>query len=221
MKIIGNRLGVVAPAPVRRKRLGGPLPPWHDDVPPDTIDIELLPRINRYERGPLRFRQLGNTQRKLAERLAIFRDALDEIEPGLAHSEEEMMEGLKEVMEGRRHMMTERQLRMFDLRNAVAESLAEDTKEAKGLEDTREIVNMIDADDEPADEEVSHLSSVLDDEIASEVRNHDSSIAADTKRSTSEAVAESSTHNEEQDDALIEGVPTQWLIDRLSAAGAR
>ena len=221
MKITGNRLGVVAPAPVRRKRLGGPLPPWRDDVPPDTIDIELLPRINRYERGPLRFRQLGNTQRKLSERLAIFRDALDEIEPGLAYSEAEMMEGLKEVMEGRRHMMTERQLRMFDLRNAVAESLAEDAEETKTLEDVETIIEPNDADEESADEEVSRLSSILDDEIASEIRAHDSPIDDDAQGSISEALAETSSHDEEQNDDLIEGAPTQWLIDRLSAAGAR
>ena len=86
-------MGVIAPPRVRRKRLGGPLPPWHDEVPPDTIDIELLPRINRYQRGSLRFHHFGNTQRKLSERLAVFRDAMDKIEPGLAHSEAEMMDG--------------------------------------------------------------------------------------------------------------------------------
>ena len=201
MKITGNRLGVIAPPRVRRKRLGGPFPPWHDEVPPDTIDIELLPRINRYERGSLRFHQFGSTQRKLSERLAVFRDAMDKIEPGLAHSEAEMMDGLKEVMVGRRHMMTERQLRTFDLRAAIADSLDDES-----------------VDDESAsgEEEVSeNLSSILDDEIQGEgrARTSDIDVSEDQDQTTT------GSQGREEDQEVLEGAPTQWLIDRLNAAG--
>ena len=213
MKITGNRLGVIAPSPVRRKRLGGPLPPWHDEVPPDTIDIELLPRFNRYERGPLRFHHFGSTQRKLSERVALFRDAMDELEPGLAHSHADMMDGLKEVMEGRRHMMTERQLRAFDLRAAIADSLADDQMIEEQVE-TEDVENE-DIHDDEAD---ASLSSILDDEIEGESvgRSGSTELRVASKDKTVTTVAQDNKEPEE----LIEGAPTQWLLDRLSAAGA-
>ena len=202
MKITGNRLSVIAPSRVRRKRLGGPLPPWHDEVPPDTIDIELLPRINRYERGPLRFHQFGSTQRKLSERLAVFRDAMDKIEPGLAHSEAEMMDGLKEVMVGRRHMMTERQLRTFDLRTAIADSLDDDSVDDESVGGEKEVSES--------------LNSILDDEIEGESRRR----ASDIDVSEDQGQSTTASQSREEDQEILEGAPTQWLIDRLSAAGA-
>ena len=105
MKINGNQLGVVAPTRVRRKRVGGVFPPWYAEVPPDTVDIALQPRINRYQRGSLKFHNFGNTQRKLSERLALFREAMGEIEPGLAPTRDELMEGLQEVMRTRHELL--------------------------------------------------------------------------------------------------------------------
>ena len=105
MKINGNHLGVAAPTRVRRKRVGGVFPPWYAEVPPDTVDIALKPRINRYQRGSLKFHNFGNTQRKLSERLALFREAMGEIEPGLAPTRDELMEGLQEVMRTRHELL--------------------------------------------------------------------------------------------------------------------
>ena len=85
---INNGLGVFAPTRVRRRKGTSRRPPWYVEVPPDTVDIALLPRINRYERGGLRFRRFGSTQQKFNDRLALFRDAMGEIEPGIGFTEE-------------------------------------------------------------------------------------------------------------------------------------
>ena len=111
---INNSLGVLAPSVVRRKK--GPVrrPPWYVEVPPDTVDIALLPRINRYERGGLKFHRFGSTQQKIADRLAIFREAMGEMEPGLGYTEEEMRSGLEEVMRERMLMIEEAEQRFSE-----------------------------------------------------------------------------------------------------------
>lgn len=126
---INHSLGVFAPSIVRRRKGITRRPPWYVEVPPDTVDIALLPRINRYERGGLRFHTFGSTQQKIADRLALFRDAMGEIEPGIAFTEEEMRTGLEEVMRERMFMIEESEKRSIqrygdvkDRSNVVEES---------------------------------------------------------------------------------------------------
>jgi hypothetical protein len=132
---------------------------------------------------------------------------MDKIEPGLAHSEAEMMDGLKEVMVGRRHMMTERQLRRFDLRAAIADSLDDESVDDESV--SGESVS--------GEEEVSEsLGSILDDEIQGEGRAR----ASDIDVSEDQAQSTTASQSGEEDQEILEGTPTQWLIDRLNAAGA-
>ena len=102
---INSAYGVIAPNRVRRKRRSPQLPPWYVEVPPDTVDVALLPRVNRYQRGSLKFHQLGSTQRKSAERLEMFRETMGIVDPKLSHTQEEMLEGLKDIMTERARLL--------------------------------------------------------------------------------------------------------------------
>mgnify|MGYP004263800223 CR=1 FL=1 len=135
---INNNLGVFAPQTVRRRKGLVRRPPWYVEVPPDTVDIALLPRINRYERGGLRFHRFGSTQQKIADRLALFREAMGEIEPGLGYSEEEMRSGLEDVMRERMLMLEEaeqRSIQHHDQSKEISTSVEGESIKAVNLRD--------------------------------------------------------------------------------------
>ena len=135
---VSNNLGVFAPQTVRRRKGSVRRPPWYVEVPPDTIDIALLPRINRYERGGLRFHRFGSTQQKIADRLALFREAMGEIEPGLGYTEEEMRSGLEEVMRERMLMLEEaeqRSIQRYDQAKDASRSEGKETFKVVDIQD--------------------------------------------------------------------------------------
>lgn len=200
MKITGNSLGVFAPSRVRRKRIGGQLPPWYAEVPPDTIDIALLPRINRYERGPLRFHHFGSTQQKFAERLAIFRDSMGEIEPGIAHDREEMIEELQEIMRAR-------QERLRESRDRSAE-LIEPTQTAQQADLSSETFSSA-----PTDAQVTSPASAVDQAL--------NPGSPDQERAHAESEAALDSPSAAPQEEEFQGAPTQWLINRLKALESR
>lgn len=187
MKISGNNLGILNISALRRKRSGGKRPPWYVEVPPDTVDIALLPRINRYERGPLKFHVFGSTQQKIAERLALFRDVMDELPPGLAHSEDEMREGLEMVMRERLRIQEEQEVR------AASRFTSLSLTDQSALE-----VRANDQEAKVAAAPPQLGVEALEDALMSE----DVSGPEEKKNAIDEEFV---------------GTPTQWLIDRLNA----
>ena len=191
MKISGNNLGILNISALRRKRSGGRRPPWYIEVPPDTVDIALLPRINRYERGPLKFHVFGSTQQKIAERLALFREAMDELPPGLAHSEDEMREGLEMVMRERLRIQEEQAVRAAGRFSSLP------------LSDQSGPTEQVSGDDDQGADQEAVTPPQMGVEALEDALMEDSS-------------GESKHVSEDDDDSFV-GTPTQWLIDRLNA----
>ena len=166
---INNSLGVFAPSVVRRKK--GPVrrPPWYVEVPPDTVDIALLPRINRYERGGLKFHRFGSTQQKIADRLAIFREAMGEMEPGLGYTEEEMRSGLEEVMRERMLMIEEAEQRSMqrfgELSAAKKVEKRAEPSEAMTLVNLREDAALTEGINAPPSEEPKMTQEAVSDPL--------------------------------------------------------
>jgi hypothetical protein len=189
---INQSLGILGPSLIRRKGKNSKRPPWFVEVPPDTVDIALLPRINRYERGGIRFRSLGSTQQKLADRLSVFRDAMGELEPGLAHSESEMREGLEAVMYERLRLLEEAELKSQRLYGSESDQLNATTSSATSSNEA--LAHHIEA---------HHNTQDLDDNQVQVVdlngENQDLSALA----------------NEVEEP--MQGIPTDWLVRRLEA----
>ena len=199
MKVSGNSLGVFGISPAKRKRFGGRRPPWYIEVPPDTVDIALIPRINRYERGSLKFHILGSTQQKVSERLALFREAMDIVPPGLAHSEEEMRDGLEEVMRERAFLLEEHARKFAELHQDPSDSQNEDINSEDQIVDTTVALPSLESD---------------------EVKNSAPAVRyADLSEELEDIMGQEVEEKQTDDDASWEGVPTQWLIDRLNAQG--
>ena len=200
---INPGLGVLGPALVRRRSKSTKRPPWFVEVPPDTIDIALLPRINRYERGGLKFRSLGSTQQKLADRLAVFRDTMDEVTPGLAYSEKEMREGLEAVMLERLMLLEEAELKSQRIYGANPMINQEnDGKSVSTQAMNQELEDLTGADDESAIQTVDLNKKLLNEPKAGEI-SQTSQVGAGKSKSEVEPP--------------LQGIPTDWLVRRLES----
>ena len=135
---INQSLGVLAPAVVRRKKGVTKRPPWYAEVPPDTIDIALLPRINRYERGGLKFHRFGSTQQKLADRAAIFQEHIADHPSDLALSQAEMRRSLEHIMMERLKIIEEAEQRSFESFGSNKPKKAQSIKETQSMVETDE-----------------------------------------------------------------------------------
>lgn len=189
---INQSLGILGPSLIRRKGKNSKRPPWFVEVPPDTVDIALLPRINRYERGGLRFRSLGSTQQKLADRLAVFRDTMGEIEPGLVHSENEMREGLEAVMYERLRLLEEAELKSQRLYGS-------------------------DSDDSHS---ISSSSTSSSEAVAHNMEEHDSTQESDESQTQVVDLNDKSQSSDtliNEAEEPMQGIPTDWLVRRLEA----
>ena len=202
---INQGLGILGPALIRRKIKNTKRPPWFVEVPPDTVDIALLPRINRYERGGLKFRSLGSTQQKFADRLAVFRDTMGEVPPGLAHSETQMREGLEDVMYERLRLLEEAELqsqRKYGLEATDHKvKLAEDASSAKVMSEKQEALT-------ETNETVPVQNIDLNDKKLISNAKQESSVKVDHEKSASK---------ETESEPPLQGIPTDWLVRRLES----
>lgn len=197
-------LGVLGPALVRRRSKSTKRPPWFVEVPPDTIDIALLPRINRYERGGLKFRSLGSTQQKLADRLAVFRDTMGEVTPGIAYSEKEMREGLEAVMLERLMLLEEAELKSQRIygANPMIDQEENDGKSVSTQAMNQKLEDLIGAEDESAIQTVD-----LNQKLPNEPKTSDIS-------QTRQAEADK---NKSEAEPPLQGIPTDWLVRRIES----
>lgn len=182
---ISNNLGIIAPSRVRRKQGAIRRPPWYVEVPPDTVDIALLPRINRYERGGLRFRQLGSTQQKFADRMALFRDAMGEIEPGVGFTTDEMRHGLEDVMRERLRLIEEAESRSEQLYG-----------------------KLVDASSEPQEHDLEALDALPYDESLTDQEDQDEIPIEVVQLNRKKNYFD-------ENDAPLRGAPTEWLTRKL------
>lgn len=205
---INQNLGVFAPSIVRKRKGLAKRPPWYVEVPPDTVDIALLPRINRYERGGLRFHHFGSTQQKLADRIAIFRDHMEEATPGVGLTSSEMREGLESVMMERIRLMEEAEQKSI---------------ETFGTAKTSEQVNSSSAATMQADEPINIDNTADTNEKAeseSELKALENMLQSKTAvTSPKKQRSESNQRPTEDTDSkrALEGVATDWLIQRLNS----
>ena len=96
MQISSLAASLVAPLQLRpRERVKEP-PPWRREVPPDSVDVQLAARANRYARPTLRFTNLTPEAEQYAQRLALYRDLLDLPPPGTP-SPDELRAALSEL----------------------------------------------------------------------------------------------------------------------------
>jgi hypothetical protein len=203
---INQNLGVLAPAIVRKRKSLAKRPPWYVEVPPDTVDIALLPRINRYERGGLRFHHFGSTQQKLADRIAIFRDHMEEATPGVGLTSSEMREGLESVMMERIRLMEEaeqKSIENFGPQNTAQQvksssSAAEQSGEAISVDNTADT-------NEEAKSELKALENMLQSKTA--ITSTEKQRSKSNQRPTEETDSKKA----------LEGVATDWLIQRLNS----
>lgn len=100
MQISPLAASLVAPLQLRPRERVKEAPPWHRDVPPDSVDVRLAPRLNRYTQRPLRFTHLTTEAQQYAQRLALYRDLLDLPPPGVPSPEE--LRGALEALERER-----------------------------------------------------------------------------------------------------------------------
>ena len=198
---INPGLGVLGPTSVRRRSKSTKRPPWFVEVPPDTIDIALLPRINRYERGGLKFRSLGSTQQKLADRLALFRDTMEEVSPGLAYSEKEMREGLEAVMLERLMLLEEAELKSQRIygENPIMNQEETAEKSASTQEMNQKLEDLTEVKAKSEIQTVDLNSKKLPDDHA----GHASQVDVD--------------QSETEKASPLQGIPTDWLIRRLES----
>ena len=202
---INQGLGILGPALIRRKIKNTKRPPWFVEVPPDTVDIALLPRINRYERGGLKFRSLGSTQQKFADRLAVFRDTMGEVPPGLAHSETQMREGLEAVMYERLRLLEEAELQSqrkygSEVKDYKAKT-AEESPSANAINEKSESLT-----------ETGETTPVQSVDL------NDKKLIANSKQESSEkADHKKSASNETESEPPLQGIPTDWLVRRLES----
>ncbi len=191
---INNGLGVFAPTRVRRRKGTSRRPPWYVEVPPDTVDIALLPRINRYERGGLRFRRFGSTQQKFNDRLALFRDAMGEIEPGIGFTEEQMKTGLEEVMRERMRLIEEAEQRSTQKYGEVSTIAKDDVQQETTQREEAPVVK----------------ASISSQPLAGATVN--------TQNLSNEPdLPQDSSATESRTLEPLVGVPTDWLTRRLRA----
>ena len=202
---INPGLGVLGPALVRRRSKSTKRPPWFVEVPPDTVDIALLPRINRYERGGLKFRSLGSTQQKLADRLAVFRDTMGEVSPGLAYSEQEMREGLEAVMLERLMLLEEAELKSQRVYGTNPNNNQEETaeKSVSTQEMNQKLEDLTGVNDKSAMQTVDLSSKKLSDETQKDDAGQVSQAEVDKSKSETEPP--------------LQGIPTDWLRRRLES----
>jgi hypothetical protein len=200
---INQNLGVFAPSIVRKRKGLAKRPPWYVEVPPDTIDIALLPRINRYERGGLRFHHFGSTQQKLADRIAIFRDHMEEATPGVGLTSSEMREGLESVMMERIRLMEEAEQKSIE--NFGTTKTSNSSSAATVQAD--EPINIDDTADtnEKAESELKALENMLQNKTA----------VTSSKKQRSESNQKPTEDTDSK--RALEGVATDWLIQRLNS----
>lgn len=81
------------PKKVKKKPL-----PWRSFVPPDSVDVQLIPRRNLYGRTPLRFRSMGTESTQLRDALSIYQDEINPFPKDLP-SQEELALKLEEIQD--------------------------------------------------------------------------------------------------------------------------
>ena len=94
MKIIGQNSIIPIfnrPKKVKRRTL-----PWKSYVPPDSVDVQLIPRRNLYGRSPLRFRSMGTESTQLRDAILIYQDEINPF-PKDMPTQEELTIKLEEV----------------------------------------------------------------------------------------------------------------------------
>jgi len=96
MKIIGQ--SSILPIFSRPKKVKKRSLPWRSFVPPDSVDVQLIPRRNLYGRAPLRFRSMGTASTQLRDALLIYQDEINPF-PKDMPSQEELSLKLEEIQE--------------------------------------------------------------------------------------------------------------------------
>jgi spore cortex formation protein SpoVR/YcgB (stage V sporulation) len=86
-----SQQGGVLPLLIRPRKTKRRALPYRFDVPPDSVDVQLLPRLNLYGRAPLRFHQLGTTSTKQREGLKFYQEQINPHPQGTP-SREELLE---------------------------------------------------------------------------------------------------------------------------------
>jgi hypothetical protein len=126
MKI--NSTTLTQPIFARRNKKNSPSPPWRYEVPPDSVDVQLIPRRNLYARAPLRFHQLGTSSTQAREALSFYREELQPFPEGTP-SRQELTELVAQVRAEREEQRLIEQRSIFE-----APSLSSSAHEAPQLE---------------------------------------------------------------------------------------
>ena len=201
---INQNLGVLAPSVVRRKKGTSKRPPWYAEVPPDTIDIALLPRINRYERGGLKFHRFGSTQQKLADRIAIFQEHIADNPSSLALSQSTMKKNLEHIMMERLRIIEEAEQRSIERFKQIGTKTKEPAKEISTEEKIADQGDVINLKYQEEGSQMQELETILQS-------NEAQTLSSATKKNESTVTESSET------ESALEGIPTDWLIQRLNS----
>jgi len=115
MKIIGQ--SSILPIFNRPKKVKKRPLPWRSYVPPDSVDVQLIPRRNLYGRTPLRFRSMGTASTQLRDAVSIYQDEINPFPKDLP-SQEELSLRLEEIQE---EFEEQKALERFESSEAVAQ----------------------------------------------------------------------------------------------------
>lgn len=174
-----SQQGGVLPLFIRPRKTKRRALPYRFDVPPDSVDVQLLPRLNLYGRAPLRFHQLGTTSTKQREGLKFYQEQLNPHPQGTPSREEllERVEALRAEHERLRALERRSIYEPPEDEDLSAEPLAQPTQPASRDSSTAPQPHMIRVMKEP----ISPLQTTsvrgegserLDDERLEDEREH-------------------------------------------------
>ena len=112
MKVGSLSTQTIVPLKKTKRKSKYQLPPWAVDIPPDRVEIELLPRLRRYGRTLLRFSQWGTNRVQYEQRLALYQDQLGHIPAEFLSPEEiqEELERFRQELEQQRLLREQKEL---------------------------------------------------------------------------------------------------------------
>lgn len=135
MKIIGQ--SSILPIFNRPKKVKKRPLPWRSYVPPDSVDVQLIPRRNLYGRTPLRFHSMGTDRTQLRDAISIYQDEINPFPKDLP-SQEELSLRLEEIQD---EFAEQKALERYDPQFAVEAPSSEQLHPPQNGDSHVEVVN--------------------------------------------------------------------------------